>query len=118
MPLYEYLCQTCGTKKDEYRTIDDRNRVPECHGPMVKVISKPYVQGEIEPFRTVCWDAETKKPAIINSRHQRREFMKRNDLIELGNEFRKPKNDWKDAPDAPMVSVEEMKKRGFVEESY
>lgn len=116
MPIYLYRCE-CGREEEAYRSVQDRNRAPECHGrPMSKVITPPFVMGEIEAFKTVAWDAETNKPAIINSRKQRREFMKRNDLIEVGNEpFRPKKRDWSDAPDAPMVSVDEMKRRGFVE---
>lgn len=117
MPLYRYKCDTCHRVSDAYRTVEDRNRAPECHGPMSRIIMAPYVQGEIEPFKTVCWDAETKKPAVINSRAQKREFMKRNDLVEVGNEpFRQKKRDWSDS--APMVDVEELKKQGWIEESY
>jgi hypothetical protein len=118
MPTYEYRC-SCGKKQNAYRTVEDRNNAPVCHGPMARMMVVPYVMGEIEAFRTVNWDQETKRPVVINSRAQRREFMKRNDLIEVGNEpIRKSKNDWNDAPDAPMVSVEELKRRGFVEENY
>ena len=46
-------------------------------------LSSPQVIRDIEPFRNVAVDG-----AVISSRSAKREMMKRNDLIELGNEKR------------------------------
>ena len=120
MPIYRYACETCNRIADEFRAVIDRDQAPTCCGArMSRRIMAPMVTPEIQAFRTVNWDQETKRPVVISSRAQKREFMKRNDLVELGNEpIRKPKRDWSDAPDAPMVSIEEAKRRGFVEEGY
>lgn len=43
----------------------------------------PFVFGDIKPYRAVTGDMQGK---WISSRSQHREFLKRNDLVEVGNE--------------------------------
>lgn len=80
--------------------------------------SAPMVRGDIQPYRSVAVDKETGKRVNIESRRQHREFLARNDLVEVGNDFIPPKRLDDGPADAPMLSVEEMKKQGFVEEAF
>lgn len=105
-----------------------RKRFIQLRGELVEVtpdyVPEPRANGiliikDIEPYRAIAADKDTGKRPVINSRKQHREFLKRNDLVELGNEpLRLPKRDWNDVPSAPMVSIDEMRRRGFVDESY
>lgn len=116
MPIYRYVCE-CGHKCDEFRHIEDRDQSPEhCGKKMERRIMPTMVQADIQPYRSIAIDKETGRPAEIHSRKQHKEFLRRNDYIEIGNDFQKPKRDEGPA-DAPMVNVEQMKKMGFVEES-
>ena len=119
MPIYRYLSE-CGFQADEFRKIDNRNDGPECPACGDKMqlrILGCNVQADNTDYVSAAIDKETGKRVSIRSRAQHREFLARNDYIEVGNECKPPKRD--DGPtDAPMMSVEEMKKSGFVEEAY
>lgn len=85
MPIYSYLCKTCEKLTDVYRTVDNRNNAPNCScgSTTEKVISAPsMVMGDIAPYRNVI-DGKT-----ISGRAQHREFLKRHDMVEVGNEGR------------------------------
>jgi putative FmdB family regulatory protein len=41
VPLYSFTCQECRRKEDAYRSIDERDNAPECHGPMRRVLTAP-----------------------------------------------------------------------------
>ena len=116
MPIYRYVCG-CGAKYDEFRKIDNRNNSPICAcGNLTELrIMGCNVQADNTDYISASLDKETGKRVSIRSRAQHREFLARNDLVEVGNDFSPPKRD--DSPaDAPMMSVEEMKRSGFVEE--
>ena len=120
MPIFRFAC-TCGLESDEFRKIDNRNDAPECpkgHGLMARKIMPAMVQADIQPYRPIAVDKETGKVPIINSRKQHREFLRRNDYVEVGSDPIKERKQESTEPDAPMLSVEEMKKQGFVEEAY
>jgi hypothetical protein len=63
---------------------------------------------DIQPYKTVTGE-------VVNSRKQHREFLKRNDLVEIGNEKGKPK----EIPDVPgrreaiVDALRKHKVRGF-----
>lgn len=115
MPLYTYVCQ-CGRIEDQYRKIAHRDEAPECHGKMSRKIMPAMIISEIREYKTVAVDKETGKQVHIGSRRQHREFLKRNDYVEVGNDsIRKPKRD--DGPaNAPVFDADEMKKRGWTED--
>lgn len=48
------------------------------------------VMGDLAPYRAAAADIETGKRPMITSRSQHREFLRRNDYVELGNEMPKP----------------------------
>jgi len=75
------------------------------------------VRADIQPYRTAVIDKESGKLVNIESRAQHKEFLHRNDYVEVGNDFQMPKRE-ESFEAAPMLSVEEMKKKGFVEKSF
>lgn len=115
MPLYSYACR-CGRIEDQYRKIADRDNAPECHGKMYRKIMPTMIISELREYKTVAVDKETGKQIHIGSRRQHREFLKRNDYVEVGSEpFRQTKRE--DGPaDAPVFDADEMKKRGWIED--
>ena len=76
------------------------------------------VRADIQPYRTAVFDKETGKPVNIESRAQHKEFLHRNDYVEVGNDWQPPPSRNDGPADAPMLSVEEMKKQGFHEETF
>lgn len=48
------------------------------------------VQGDIDGYKSIAVDKETGKRPYIGSRKQHREFLLRNDYVEVGNEFKPP----------------------------
>lgn len=54
----------------------------------------PYVIGDLQPYRPVAGDEgrkffdDPKNARLIGGRRQHREFLRRNNLIEVGNEMR------------------------------
>lgn len=70
------------------------------------------VQVDINPYRSVAVDKETGKPAIVTSRKQHREFLLRNDYVEVGTEA--PKfNRSEEADSAPMLTKKQMNEIGL-----
>lgn len=58
---------------------------------------------DIDPYKTVAADADG-KPAKIGSRREHREFLKRNNYVEVGNDPMRPK-----APTYDTVSGREIR---------
>lgn len=46
MPLYEYLCETCGRRTEALQRMDDPplTSCPHCEGPLRKLLSAPAFQ--------------------------------------------------------------------------
>jgi putative FmdB family regulatory protein len=91
MPTYEYRCLTCAQEKSEHRSVENRHSAPICYcgGEMTKVISAPaMVMPDLKPYKAVAGDQPW-----ITSRAQHREFLRSNNLIEVGNEGRPPSHD-------------------------
>ena len=78
----------------------------------------PSLESHCRTWRPIAVDKETGKVPIINSRKQHREFLRRNDYVEVGSDPIKERKQESTEPDAPMLSVEEMKRNGFVEEAF
>lgn len=84
MPIYHYKCSECGKEADEYNKINDRkDNAPKCHGKMALVIIPPQIApvlggGSIPGYKCPV----TGK--FVTSRKERREIMKRNNLVEKG----------------------------------
>lgn len=53
MPIYEYRCKECDHVTDAYRSVDNRNDVPECEscsGETKKIISAYHMHGDLTPY--------------------------------------------------------------------
>ena len=71
MPTYTYSCEVCGTEKDEFRSIAERNNGPECCGEqMQKIITLGYVITDMEPY----YDENLE--TYVKSRQHRNEVMR------------------------------------------
>lgn len=103
----------CGHAADEFRHIAERDDCPEhCGQPMTRKIMPTSVQADINPYRSVAVDKETGKPVIVNSRKQHREFLSRNDYVEVGNEA--PKFRERNEQDsAPMLTPKQLREAGL-----
>lgn len=85
MPIYAIKCDHCGHGEDVYRTVARYDDLPDhCGAKMHRVISAPYVLGDIQPYKSMATGE------MIGGRAQHREHLKKNGLIELGNEKPKP----------------------------
>ena len=63
-----------------------------CYGHFgPKSAASPQIISDIQPYQAVAVDVATGKPPKIGSRSEHREFLKRNNYIELGNDRIKPK---------------------------
>lgn len=94
MPFYNYKCAVCSACVEEYRKIPERdNKIVCCGEEMKRQMDAPFVIPDISAYHAVAIDKETGKRPVITSRKQHKEFLARNDYVELGNEFRPPKRD-------------------------
>jgi putative FmdB family regulatory protein len=87
MPTYEYRCLKCEKLSTAYRTVDTRNNCPQCScgAETEKIISAPsMVMPDIREYKAMAGGAKWfGKP--ITSRAQHREYLRSNDLTEVGN---------------------------------
>ena len=66
--------------------------------PKQQAIATPTPQGphlirDIEPYRSVALDRATGRRAVIGGRAQHREFLRRNDYVEVGNSYVAPRRE-------------------------
>jgi putative FmdB family regulatory protein len=94
MPTYEFECEYCERQREEVLTIEQRHDAPFCCGHrMARIITAPRINPDIAPYQAVGGDMAGK---YITSRKEHREFLKRNRLVEVGNEPIRPiKNDFR-----------------------
>lgn len=121
MPLYRYRCE-CGRVSDEYRRVNDRDRAPECHGLMQRVIT-PTMVSVFNSYLPVAAEKDGGEVRPIKNKKEHEAFLRRNGYEELGND--RPRilsreeraEKWNDHPDAPMVDVEKLQNEGFIQEN-
>lgn len=103
MPLYDIKCDHCGFLTEIFRSLDEfENALPyHCFDEMHRVLSPLHIMGDIEPYQAVATDIATGAPPIITSRSQHREYLKRNDFVELGNDM--PKHTSRAEPDTKEI---------------
>jgi putative FmdB family regulatory protein len=94
MPLYTYQCPECGASKDGVASVSERHlAAPSCHGQMKLIIVPTLVMDDIAPYMAVAGDMAGK---TISGRREHREYLKRNRLVEVGNEPIRPiRNDFR-----------------------
>ena len=88
MPTYSYQCR-CGKTKDDFRHIKQRHDGPlcECGNTMELKIVPTMLQpvlggGDFPGYQCPVTDK------FVTSRKERREIMKRHDLVEPGNRLK------------------------------
>jgi hypothetical protein len=92
MPNYSAQCDECGLEVDYFRPLAEWDKVPKhCGMPMRRIIKAPQIIKDIEPYKAVAVDIATGKAPRISSRREHREFLRRNNFVEVGNDIPKPK---------------------------
>ena len=73
MPLYATLCETCNRRQDLFRTIAERDDLPQCGcgGKLTRILTAPAITADIEPYISPA----TGK--LISSRVEQREDLAR-----------------------------------------
>ena len=89
MPIYALMCDSCGSEQDIYRSIAKIDEsLPSCCGEtMRRRICAPLVIADIAPYQAMAVDVATGKAPVISSRSRHKEFLRRNDYVEVGNEM-------------------------------
>ena len=83
MPTYTWECNRCHKQIDTVSTVALRHIGPRCCGTTIRVITPAYSMPDIAPYMAVTGDRAGME---ISGRAAHREYLKRNGLIELGNE--------------------------------
>lgn len=79
----EETCEMCTRCNIPMRLSD-----PPEHIPHVQTKNANFaIIADIQPYITCAVDKETNKRVIINSRKQHREFLTRNNYVEIGNDI-------------------------------
>ena len=88
--IYSVECRKCGKERDLTLPLSEHGNWPICCGKKTyQVIKAKQIVPDIQPYMTVAADNETGKRQYITSRVKHKEFLKRNRLIEIGNEVQK-----------------------------
>jgi hypothetical protein len=92
MPVYRLLCDGCGAEQDLFRRIAEIDRdLPVCCGAsMHRKVCAPAVIGDIQPYQAMGVDVATGTAPVIRSRSEHRDYLRRNNYIEVGNEMPTP----------------------------
>ena len=87
MPEYRYECPRCKTALETYCSIKDHVSNPaciRCDAPMNQILEPALaIIGDITPYVATTGDQMGK---VIGSRQEHKAFLKRNKLVEVGNE--------------------------------
>ncbi len=84
---YDYGCKECGHEWEDFRLVAERNNIdcPECGGECKILIGRGHTSTALYAFRPyVDEHISDDGPTLIESRQQRRDLMKQNDLVEAG----------------------------------
>lgn len=97
MPMYEFKCIVCGSKKTCFKTVATRDdNPPECYNcefpsDMQRVVfPHQFISPDIEPYRAMGPDRPW-----ITSRSEHREYLYKHGYTEVGNDssFAPPEDD-------------------------
>lgn len=85
MPLYRIRCEQCGAQDEVIRRLAEYDDLPEhCGHRMLRMVSAPMVVTDIPPYRSMATGE------MIQGRAEHREHLRKNSLVEIGNEPIKP----------------------------
>lgn len=91
-PTYLWRCETCEEDIEVFRHLSDYKSPPEHPHPVKRVLTVPYAMPDIAPYRAVAGDMKGK---FISGRREHREFLKRNRLVEVGDEPVRPTKEFR-----------------------
>lgn len=81
MPIYRVKCDECGDESDIFRSIAEYDQLPiHCGIPVHRMVCAAMVRADIQPYRSMVTGQ------MIEGRAQHREYLRKNDLVEVGNE--------------------------------
>lgn len=81
MPVYRVKCHACEYVGEIFRKMSEYDDLPlHCDMPVTRVICAPMVSVDIPAYRA------TATGEMIEGRVQHREYLRKNNLVELGNE--------------------------------
>lgn len=87
MPLYHHKCEKCGYEVEEMRSLVNFDNFPKCCGRDMPIVMHAVMSiMDIQPYRAIAADKETGDRPWITSRQQHREFLRKNNYEEIGNE--------------------------------
>ena len=126
MPTYVYECPFCLEREEHFRKIDERDDAPRCHNRSMQRVIMATMVSVFSPYQAAAVDKDTGRRPLIRSRAEHEAFLRRNGYEEVGNdksmappsreEVADRKQRWADAPHAPMVDVDKLKREGWVQE--
>ena len=94
MPLYDLACLKCDATEERFIALSDFGKpLPTCAcgGERYRKISPLHVVSDIQPYQAMGVDVATGKAPMITSRSEHRDYLKRNNYVEIGNENPVPK---------------------------
>lgn len=82
MPVYEYQCAVCGSNKDQFAKVEERDfNKPKCCGNLMhRVVTAPSVIPDIQPHKNMATGE------IVTSRSRHRQILKERGLVEIGDQ--------------------------------
>jgi hypothetical protein len=92
MPLYATRCDA-GHEGERFIRLSKFNEPMEpceCGELTWRVISAPQIMSDLAPYQAMGIDVETGKAPMITSRSHHRDYLKRNNYAEVGNEKQSP----------------------------
>lgn len=94
MPLYDIACHDCDVVTEQFIPLADFEKILlpcRCGGARYRKISTPAVMADIQPYQAMGVDVATGTAPMITSRSQHRDYLRRNNYVEVGNEVPAPK---------------------------
>lgn len=85
MPLYDWRCPSCRAPREVLRAVEECMAPEKCHcgAWMVRELTPLQVMPDLAPYRAMAGD---RAGQMISSRKEHREFLRRNNFSEVGNE--------------------------------
>ena len=88
MPIYRIKCDHCGHEEDAFRSLAEYNNLPaHCGAPMIRKVCAPMVSVDIPAYKSMATGE------MIEGRVAHKNHLRKNGLIEVGNEPIKPQSD-------------------------
>jgi putative FmdB family regulatory protein len=105
VPIYTWKCEACGDVVELVRPMRQALEpvICACGVPRVQELSAAHISPDIAPYRAVTGD---RAGQFITSRREHREFLKRNRLVEIGNDKPKDTSAFRKVTDRKAIRAE------------